>query len=102
MAKRVKKAKLTEDDIVQRNLDLQTAFNNYLFENPDMLDRLPASFRLVILPEDDPEFSLINLQMLNKRPKRDKPVVIVLMRSSGRVSIKKSQPDVYLPLPLAA
>jgi hypothetical protein len=40
--------------------------------------------------------------MLNKRPKRDKPVVIVLMRSSGRVSIRKSRPDVFLPLPLAA
>jgi hypothetical protein len=57
---------------------------------------------LVILPQDDPELSLINLQMLNKRPKRDKPIVIVLMRSSGRVSIRKSQPDVFLPLPLAA
>ena len=102
MAKRVKKAKMTEDDIVQRNLDLQTAFNKYLFENPDMLDRLPVSFRLVILPEDDPELSLINLQMLNRRQKRDKPVIIVLMRSSGRVSVKKSQPDVFLPLPLAA
>ncbi len=102
MAKRVKKTKLTDDVIVQRNLDLQTAFNKYLFENPEMLDRLPSSFRLVILPQDDPELSLINLQMLNKRQKRDRPIVIVLMQSGGRVSIKKSQPDVFLPLPLAA
>jgi len=101
MAKRVKKGKLTDDEIIQRNLDLQGAFNNYIFENPKVLDRLPNSFRLVILPQDDPELSLINLQMLNKRQKGDRPVVIVLMRSSGRVSIKKTQPDVFLPLPLA-
>ena len=101
MAKRVKKQRLTADEIIQRNLDLQTTFNNYIFENPGMIDRLPNSFRLVILPQDDPQLSLINLQMLNKRQKKDKPVVIVLMKS-GRISIKKSEPDVFLPLPLAA
>ena len=101
MAKRIKKQKLTDDQIIQRNLNLQTAFNNYIFENPEMLDRLPASFRLVILPQDDPELSLINLQMLNKRQKKDKPVVIVLMKS-GRISIKHAEPDVFLPLPVAA
>ncbi|MBI4630434.1 MAG: hypothetical protein HY740_01730 [Chloroflexi bacterium] len=66
-----------------------------------MMDRLPNSFRLVILPQDDPELSLINLQMLNKRQKKDKPVVLVLMKS-GRVSIKHTEPDVFLPLPVAA
>ena len=101
MAKRVRKQKLKDDEIVQRNIDLQTAFNSYVFENPEMLDRLPSSFRLVILPKDDPELSLINLEMLSKRRKKDKPVVIVLMKS-GRVSIKKIQPDVFLPMPLAA
>src|SRR3990172_2085457 len=101
MAKRVKKRKLTEDEIIQRNLDLQTAFNNYIFDHPEVLDKLPNSFRLVILPQDDPELSLLNLHMLSKRQKRDKPVVIVLMRSSGRISIT-AQPDVFLPLPLAA
>ncbi|MEK6575815.1 MAG: DUF5647 family protein [Chloroflexota bacterium] len=99
--KELKKRKLTEDEIIQRNLDLQTAFNNYIFDHPEVLDKLPNSFRLVILPQDDPELSLLNLQMLSKRQKRDKPVVIVLMRSSGRISIT-AQPDVFLPLPLAA
>lgn len=102
MARQIKKKKLTDDQIVQRNLDLQMAFNKYIFENPEVLDHLPDRFRLVILPQDDPELSLVNLQMLNKWQKRDKPVVIVLMRSSGRISLKKLQPDVFLPLPLAA
>ena len=101
MAKRVKKHRLTNDDIIQRNLDLQTAFNTYIFENPEMLDRLPVSFRLVILPQDDPELSLINLQLLNERPKKDKPVVIVLMKGQNISSIRKNEPDVFLPLPLA-
>jgi threonine dehydrogenase-like Zn-dependent dehydrogenase len=62
MAKRIKKQKLTDDEIVRRNL---------------------------------------NLQMLNKRQKKDKPVVLVLMKS-GRISIKQAEPDVFLPLPVAA
>ena len=102
MARQIKKKKLTDDEIVQRNLDLQMAFNKYIFEKPEVLDHLPDSFRLVILPQDDPELTLVNLQMLNKRQKRDKPVVIVLMRSSGRISLKKLQPDLFLPLPLVA
>ncbi len=101
MAKNIKKRKLTDDGIVQRNLDLQFAFNRYIFDNPEMLDRLPGKFRLVILPQDDPELSAINLQMLSKWRGRNKPVVIVIMRASGRLSIKKAQPDVFLPLPLA-
>ncbi len=102
MAKRIQKQKLTRDKIIERNLALQTAFNQYLFDHPAMLDRLPDSFRLVILPQDDPELSLINLQLLNSRQKRDTPVVIVLMRSKGRVAVSQIQPDVFLPLPLAA
>ncbi len=102
MAKRIQKQKLTQDEIVERNLILQTAFNQYMFDHPELLDRLPDSFRLVILPHDDPELSLINLQMLNARRKSDKPVVIVLMRSKGRVAVRQLPPDVFLPLPLAA
>src|SRR3990172_7194951 len=37
MAKNIKKRKLTDDDIVQRNLNLQFAFNRYIFDNPEML-----------------------------------------------------------------
>lgn len=102
MAKRLQKQTLTKDEIVERNLALQTAFNQYMFDHPNMLERLPDSFRLVILPQDDPELSLINLQMLNSRQKRDKPVVIVLMRSKGRIAVSQLAPDVFLPLPLAA
>jgi len=34
MAKRIQKQKLTQGKIVERNLALQTAFNQYLFDHP--------------------------------------------------------------------
>jgi len=76
MAKGIKKQKLTDEEIVRRNLDLQTAFNNYIFKNPGMMDRLPNSFRLVILPQDDPELSLINLQILNSDRRKTNPLCL--------------------------
>jgi hypothetical protein len=39
---------MTDDEMFERNLELQTAFMQYLSDHPDILDRLPDDFRLVI------------------------------------------------------
>ena len=89
---------LDEAAVVQRNLDLQAAFNNYLVANPEVLDRLPPKFRLVILPDDDPQLSWYNLNLLGKQGDQSKPVVIVRLRQSGRIDLEEAQPEVLVPL----
>ncbi|MBI4691812.1 MAG: hypothetical protein HY754_16345 [Nitrospirae bacterium] len=46
---------MTKDDIVRKNLDLHAEWMKYVFENPDVLDRIPKNAVLVLLPEDDEE-----------------------------------------------
>ncbi|MBI3764177.1 MAG: hypothetical protein HY260_20235 [Chloroflexi bacterium] len=92
------KIELDEVAVVNRNLELQTAFNNYIFANPDVLDRLPDRFRLVILPEDDPQLCWYNLDLLTKQGDQNKPVVIVRMRRGGQIDFAQSRPEVLVPL----
>ena len=96
MAKR--KAKLAEDEIVKRNLNLHSAFTQYILERPEILDHLPSDFRLVILPENDPELRAYNLELLDKHPAKGKPVIFVRMRLDKKIDFKKQRPTVYLPL----
>jgi hypothetical protein len=41
---------MTDDEMFERNLELQTAFMRYILDQPDILDQLPDDFRLIILP----------------------------------------------------
>lgn len=42
-------------DLAERNLDLVALVMRFILEQPRLLDRLPSDFRLVLLPDDDPE-----------------------------------------------
>ena len=98
MAKR--KTELTEGEVVERNIDLQAAFMGYIIEHPSLLDQLPSDFRLVILPENDPELRAYNLKLMDKHPAKDRPVIFVQMRVGKRIDFKRQRPTVYLPLPV--
>ena len=89
---------LTNDEIIQRNVDLSFAFNRYIFDHPQVLDQLPGEFRLVILPQSDPALSMHNLKMLNQWRERDKPVVLVLMQDGWETAGVSVRPDVFLPV----
>ena len=44
---------MTQDEIIRKNLDLHAEWMKYVFEHPDVLDRIPKGAVLVILPEDE-------------------------------------------------
>jgi hypothetical protein len=84
-------------EIIERNMDLVTTVTDYILQHPAMLDHLPADFQLVILPEDDPELSQYNLNLLTEQPEPDKPVIIVRL-AVQRLNFKSTPPQVYVPL----
>ena len=93
---------MTDDEMFERNLELQTAFMQYLLDHPDILDRLPDDFRLLILPDDDPELGQRNLELLGRQGDSGKPLVIARMRTRRPLDLKMWPPQVFVPVTAAA
>ena len=68
-------------DIVKRNLDLHAEWMKYVFEHPDVLDRIPKGAVLVILPEDDKELYEENYKILVENKSKSIPVFAVRMKT---------------------
>jgi len=68
---------MTKDEIVKKNLDLHSEWMKYLFEHPDMLDKLPRGAQVVILPDNDTELAAENSKTIEQLKKEGLPVVIV-------------------------
>ncbi len=85
-------------NVVERNIALVGQIMQYLLDNPDLFDALPDDFELVVLPEDDPEMRLYNLELLDRYSIEDKPVVFARTKSQtkkGRVLIR---PSLFVPV----
>ena len=52
-------------NVVKRNILLVKEIMQHLLNNPQVFSSLPDKFELVILPEDDPEICLYNLELLD-------------------------------------
>ena len=52
-------------DVVERNIILVGEIMRYLLNHPQVFNSLPDNFELVILPDDDPEMRLYNLELLD-------------------------------------
>ncbi|MBI3609207.1 MAG: hypothetical protein HY204_00705 [Nitrospirae bacterium] len=72
---------MTKKESVKKNLDLHAEWMRYVFDNPDVLDRIPKGAVLVILPEDDPELYAENTKVVEATKKKGVSVVVVRMKT---------------------
>jgi hypothetical protein len=84
-------------NVIERNIQLTSEIMRYLLDHPQLFDALPNDFELVILPDDDPEMRLYNLDLLDKYGSEGKPVVFARTKSSIQAS-----PNLFVPVPIAA
>ena len=84
--------------IVEYNIALLGRLMRYLLANPSVFNSLPDSFELVILPEDDPEIRLYNLQLLDNYGSEGKPVVLVRMKTSRETDFERVRHSLYVPV----
>ena len=66
----------------------------YLIDHPKVFDVLPDKFELVVLPEDDADLSLFNLNLLKKYGSEGKPIVFARVRSST----VPTRPSIFVPV----
>ena len=72
---------MTKEEMFNKNLDLHAEWMKYVFENPDVIDRIPKGVILVLLPDDDKDLYEENYKILSKNKKRGIPVFAVTMKT---------------------
>lgn len=88
----------TPTKVVERNLVLTGEIMRYLIEKPQAFEKLPDAFELVVLPEDDPEMWLYNLQLLERATGEKRPIVFALLNSS-KTNVRGEIPaSLYAPV----
>ena len=65
---------------IYKNIVLNTEFNKYLAEHPQVADRIPDNALVVILPDDDPALCRKNLALARRHRERNQAVVHVRIK----------------------
>jgi len=73
--------------MVERNIELSAEFSRYIFEHPEIEEKIPVDAEVVLLPEFDKELKEFNLQ-LGKNIENEGGKVIY-------ISIKEIRPKVF-------
>lgn len=85
-----------DNKVVERNVRLTGEITKYILNNPKILDVLPEKFELVLLPEDDPEVRMLNLDLLDKYGSEGKPIVFARVNSHQITA--KWKPNIFVPV----
>ena len=75
---------IKEEGIFERNIELSAEFSRYIFEHPEIDEKIPKDAEIVLLPEFDDELKEHNLR-LGKQIKAEGGRVVY-------VSIKRLRP----------
>ena len=52
-----------EKEIIERNIELSAEFSRYLFDHPELEERIPMDAEIILLPEFDQELKVFNLNL---------------------------------------
>ncbi len=94
-------AKITKPlpkNVVERNITLTGEIMRYLLNHPTVFESLPENFELVILPEDDPEMRLYNLDLLDTYGSGGKPIVFARLQSRRKTIAEMPAPSLFVPV----
>ena len=68
---------MTEKELMEKNINLTVEFSKYIFEHPEVEEKIPKGAQVVLLPEDDKELRNFNLMIAEKQREEGQPVVYV-------------------------
>jgi len=68
---------MTDQEVFAKNLILGTEFDRYVLEHPEVAEKIPLNAQVVLLPEDDKELCLINMEISEKQREKGQQVVYV-------------------------
>jgi len=68
---------MSERDLIEKNINLSIEFSKYIFEHPELENKIPKGAQVILLPEYDKELSDYNLMIAEKQREKGQPVVYV-------------------------
>ena len=76
-----------EKEMIERNIELSAEFSRYIFEHPEIDEKIPIDVEVILLPEFDKELKEFNLR-LGKNIENEGGKVIY-------ISIKEIRPKAF-------
>ncbi len=70
----------------------------YLLNHPQVFNSRPDHFELVILPDDDPEMRLYNLELLDTYESEGVPIVFARLKSRQENNLAQASPSLFVPV----
>jgi len=71
---------VSETEFRDKNISLSIEFSKYIFEHPELEDKIPKGAQVVLLPEYDKKLSEYNLMIAEKQREEGQPVVYVRIK----------------------
>ena len=66
-----------ENEFIKKNIELSTEFSRYIFEHPEIEEKIPTNSEIIFLPEYDNELKDFNLKLGKKLEFDGKNVVYI-------------------------
>ena len=71
---------MNERELIEKNLSLSIEFSKYIFEHPEIEDKIPKGAQVVLLPEYDKELYEYNITIAGDQREKEQPVVYVKIK----------------------
>jgi len=75
--------------MVERNIELSAEFSRYLFEHPEIEERIPVGAEIILLPEYDEELKEFNLGIGKKMEAEGDQVIYVSIKEIRPKSLSR-------------
>lgn len=70
-----------EKEMIERNIELSAEFSRYLFEHPELEEKIPIGTEIILLPEFDKELKEYNLGLGRNIESEDGKVTYVAIKN---------------------
>ena len=70
-----------EKEMIERNIEISAEFSRYLFEHPELEEKLPVGAEVILLPEFDKELKEYNLRLGKNIESEDGKVVYIAIKN---------------------
>jgi hypothetical protein len=70
-----------EKELIERNIEISAEFSRYLFEHPELEEKLPVGAEVILLPDFDKQLKEYNLKLGKAIESEQGEVVYVAIKS---------------------